>query len=129
MLYTPRIIAAACFVLAQHLAEGSHSAGLDARIAATPAAASLPTPPTHKPASPDAYRVALEYYRLTEADLRDAAGKCYTYRRPRSMESSQASLDALCVILEFYRAQDLSKVNYLGPILTVRGIETHTKCV
>lgn len=75
VLFPPRLIAAACFVLAQHLAEGPHSPSLDARIASTPPSASLPTPPTHKPSSPDASRVAVDFYHLGEGDLRDVAGK------------------------------------------------------
>jgi hypothetical protein len=74
VLFPPRIIASACYVLAQRAVDGPHSASLDARISASPPSASLPTPPSHKPASPDASRFAVEYYRFAEEDIAKVSG-------------------------------------------------------
>ena len=74
ILFPPRIIAAACFVLGQRATDGPHSPSLDARISVSPPSASLPTPPSHKPASPDASRFAVEYFGFNEIELRHVAG-------------------------------------------------------
>jgi hypothetical protein len=74
LLYSPKVIATACCVLAQRIADGPHSASLDARISYASPSASLPTPPTHKPASPDASRFAIEYFSFNESELNSVAG-------------------------------------------------------
>jgi hypothetical protein len=74
LLYPPKIIATACYVLAQRIADGPHSASLDARISYSAPSSSLPTPPSHKPASPDASRFAIEFFSFTEPDLNSVAG-------------------------------------------------------
>ncbi|KAF7322951.1 Translation initiation factor eIF-2B subunit alpha [Mycena chlorophos] len=84
--YSPQIIAAACYVLAQRVCDGPNSNSLDARIASSAPRTSLPTPPTHKPASPDAARFAIEYFAFGESDLACVA-------------------ESLSILLEFYRAQ------------------------
>ncbi|KIJ69436.1 hypothetical protein HYDPIDRAFT_79510 [Hydnomerulius pinastri MD-312] len=100
ILFAPRIIAAACFILAQRAADGPHSPSLDARISASPPSASLPTPPSHKPGSPDASRFAIEYLGFNELELRHLA-------------------DALSVMLEFYSVQDLQNNSYITPLTTI----------
>ncbi|OCH95518.1 cyclin-like protein [Obba rivulosa] len=87
ILHPPRIIAAACFVLAQHLAEGPNSPPLDVRIASPAPSASLPTPPSHKAPSPRDSRFAIEHFGFNEMELAAVA-------------------DVLRIILEFYAAQD-----------------------
>nr|GAT58708.1 translation initiation factor eIF-2B subunit alpha [Mycena chlorophos] len=84
--YSPQIIAAACYVLAQRVCDGPNSNSLDARIASSAPRTSLPTPPTHKPASPDAARFAIEYFAFGESELACVA-------------------ESLSILLEFYRAQ------------------------
>ncbi|KAG6832394.1 hypothetical protein H0H92_002662 [Tricholoma furcatifolium] len=74
ILYPPRIIAAACYVLAQKINDGPNSPSLDARISVSAPASSLPTPPSHKPPSPDASRYVIEYFVLNEAELLMVAG-------------------------------------------------------
>ncbi|KAG6911506.1 hypothetical protein DXG01_014580 [Tephrocybe rancida] len=74
ILYPPKVIAAACYVLAQHISDGPLSPSLDARISASSPSASLPTPPSHKPPSPDASRYAIEHFTLTETELASVSG-------------------------------------------------------
>jgi len=69
VLYPPRIIATACCILAQRIHDGPNSPSLDARISATSPASHLPTPPSHKPPSPDATRVVVERYAFTDQEL------------------------------------------------------------
>ena len=76
VLFDARIIAAACYTLAQHVCEGTNSPSLDARISPLAPSASLPTPPSHKPTSPDATRFAIERFRFSEPELDDLAGRC-----------------------------------------------------
>ncbi|KAG2144994.1 cyclin-like protein [Suillus cothurnatus] len=100
VLFPPRIIASACYVLAQRAVDGPHSASLDARISASPPSASLPTPPSHKPASPDASRFAVEYYGFTEDDIAKVS-------------------DALSILLEYYSAQDMQNAPHAAPLTMV----------
>jgi hypothetical protein len=74
VLYPPKIIATACYILSQRIVDGPHSLSLDARVSPSPPSASLPTPPTHKPASPDASRFAIEFFGLNESELLTVAG-------------------------------------------------------
>lgn len=74
VFFSPKIIAAACYVLAQRIHDGPNSPSLDARISATASSMSLPTPPTHKPPSPDATRFAIEHFQLIEDELSSVAG-------------------------------------------------------
>ncbi|KAG6376127.1 hypothetical protein JVT61DRAFT_2100 [Boletus reticuloceps] len=106
IFFPPRIIAAACFILAQRVAEGPHSPSLDARISASPPSASLLTPPSHKPSSPDASRFAIDYFGFSEPELRDLS-------------------DALSIMLEFYSAQDPQTIQHV-PSLTSITPPTHS---
>ncbi|EGN92464.1 hypothetical protein SERLA73DRAFT_191118 [Serpula lacrymans var. lacrymans S7.3] len=101
ILFPSRIIAAACYVLAQRVVDGPHSPSLNARIAASPPSASLPTPPSHKPASPDASRLVIAYFSFNEVELSGVAG-------------------ALSILLEFYSAQDFQNASpYVEPLVVV----------
>jgi hypothetical protein len=64
----------ACYVLGQRIIDGPNSPSLDARISASAPSNSLPTPPSHKPPSPDATRAAIDYYNLTDAELTQISG-------------------------------------------------------
>lgn len=88
VLYSPRIIAAACFVLAQKIFDGPNSPSLDARISAASPSASLPTPPSHKPPSPDASRYAVEHFTFTDVELSSLS-------------------EALSLFLEFYSSKSI----------------------
>ncbi|KAJ3725985.1 cyclin-like protein [Lentinula raphanica] len=107
ILYPPRIIAAACFVLAQYIAEGPNSLPLDARISFSAPSASLPTPPSHKAASPDASRLAIEFFALSETEVQNVA-------------------DALSLLLEFYSVQDISLHPHLNDMTTIAPPKTST---
>jgi hypothetical protein len=74
VLYPPKIIAAACCILTQRIIDGPHSLSLDARVSPSAPSSSLPTPPTHKPSSPDASRFAIEFFGLGESELLSVAG-------------------------------------------------------
>ncbi|KAJ3571894.1 hypothetical protein NP233_g3449 [Leucocoprinus birnbaumii] len=100
VFFPPKIIAAACFVLAQRIHDGPNSPSLDARISATAPSMSLPTPPTHKPPSPDATRFAIEHFQLTENELVSVAV-------------------VLAIILDFYNAQDMEFYPYISSIVSV----------
>ncbi|KAF8163278.1 cyclin-like protein [Crassisporium funariophilum] len=100
ILYPPKVIASACFILAQRIVDGPNSPSLDARISASAPSTSLPTPPSNKPPSPDASRAAIDHYNLDEDDL--------------SLIS-----EALSLLLEFYSAQDQVTYPYLSPIIVV----------
>ncbi|TDL27447.1 cyclin-like protein [Rickenella mellea] len=104
VLFGVRIIAAACFILAQRMVAGPHSASLDARICASAPSASLLTPPSNKPRSPDATRFAIEHLQFSEDELRDLS-------------------EALTILLEFYVAQEVQLnvlPNFLAPLTTVQ---------
>ncbi|KAJ6547536.1 cyclin-like protein [Mycena capillaripes] len=88
LLYPPQIIATACYVLAQRVVDGPNSFSLDARVSSSAPTASLPTPPSHKPPSPDASRFAIEHFSFNDAELTFVA-------------------EALSILLEFYNAQDV----------------------
>lgn len=101
VLYPPRITAVACYILAQRIADGPHSHSLDARVSYSAPSASLPTPPSRKPASPDGTRFATEFFGLNESELSCVA-------------------DALTIIIEFYHFQNSQGiVDYLGDLLFV----------
>ncbi|KAN0077312.1 Cyclin-like protein [Tylopilus felleus] len=100
IFFPPRIIAAACFILAQRAAEGPHSPSLDARISVSPPSASLPTPPSHKPGSPDASRFAVDYFGFSESELQDLS-------------------DALSIMLEFYSALDPQTVSHVSSLTSI----------
>jgi len=100
VLYRPKIIAAACYVLGQRVHDGSNSPSLDARISANAPSMSLPTPPTHKPPSPDATRFAIEHFQLTESELSSVAV-------------------VLAILLDFYKAQDTASYPYISAIISV----------
>ncbi|TFK54909.1 cyclin-like protein [Heliocybe sulcata] len=101
ILYPPRVIAAACYILAQRVAEGPQSASLDARLSSPAPVSSLPTPPSHKATSPNASRFAIEHFAFNEVELAGVA-------------------DALAILLEFYNAQDVTgSADYLQPVVAV----------
>ncbi|SJL00366.1 uncharacterized protein ARMOST_03679 [Armillaria ostoyae] len=100
LLFPPRIIAAACFILAQRVVDGPNSPSLDLRISSTPPSASLPTPPSNKPPSPDRSRFALEYFAFNEAELASLA-------------------DTLRILIEFYSVQDKTMHPHLSTIATI----------
>lgn len=74
VLYPPKVTATACYVLAQRIFDGPNSPSLDARISVAAPSASLPTPPSHKPPSPDASRYAIEYFTFNEGDISSVSG-------------------------------------------------------
>ncbi|KAI0664903.1 cyclin-like protein [Cubamyces menziesii] len=88
ILYSPKVIAAACYILAERAIEGPHSSSLDARIASPAPSASLPTPPSHKSQPPGTSRRAIEFFSFNEMELANVA-------------------DALSILLEYYGAQDI----------------------
>lgn len=90
VLFPSRIIAAACYILAQHVIEGPQSPSLDIRIASPAPSASLPTPPSHKVLSPETSRFAVEYFGFNEVELAGVA-------------------ETLNIILEFYAGQAVNK--------------------
>ncbi|PPQ78098.1 hypothetical protein CVT25_015632 [Psilocybe cyanescens] len=100
ILYPPRLIAIACYILSQRIIDGPNSPSLDARISATAPSTSLPTPPSHKPPSPDASRAAVDYYNLNETELRSVS-------------------EALSILLEFYSVQDQASYPYISSIVEV----------
>lgn len=103
VLYPPKIIATACCILTQRIVDGPHSLSLDARVSPSAPSSSLPTPPTHKPSSPDASRFAVEFFGLGESELLSVA-------------------DALAILLNFYEYQAVLgfATNYLEPLTEVQ---------
>ncbi|RDB21335.1 Cyclin pch1 [Hypsizygus marmoreus] len=101
ILYPPKVIATACYVLAQRIFDGPNSPSLDARISAAAPSASLPTPPSHNPPSPDASRYAIEHFTFSETELSSVS-------------------EALSILLEFYSSQDVqNNYPYLSSIIAV----------
>ncbi|PCH38242.1 cyclin-like protein [Wolfiporia cocos MD-104 SS10] len=100
ILHPPRIIAAACYILAQHIVEGPQSPSLDVRIASPAPSASLPTPPSHRLVSPEASRFAVEHFGFNEVELAGVT-------------------ECLNIILEFYAAQDLNRFDYLEDVAAI----------
>ncbi|OSD01608.1 cyclin-like protein [Trametes coccinea BRFM310] len=101
LLYSPKIIAAACYVLAERAMEGPQSSSLDARIASPAPSASLPTPPSHKSQASGTSRRAIEYFGFNEMELLSVA-------------------DALSILLEYYGAQDLqSSCQFLASVASI----------
>ncbi|KAI0807117.1 cyclin-like protein [Fomes fomentarius] len=88
ILYPPKVVAAACYVLAEHAIEGPQSSPLDARIASPAPSASLPTPPSHKAQPNGASRHAVEFFEFNEMELVNVA-------------------DAISILIEYYGAQEL----------------------
>ena len=86
VLYPPRITAVACYILAQRIADGPHSHSLDARVSYSAPSASLPTPPSRKPASPDGTRFATEFFGLNESELSCVAGSINILIRQRVID-------------------------------------------
>ncbi|PAV23712.1 cyclin [Pyrrhoderma noxium] len=101
LLFDIRIIAAACFILAQRFVDGENSPSLDARIASSSPSASLPTPPTNKPNSPDASRVVVNYFQFSDSELTDLA-------------------ESLTILIEYYNAQDIQgSTSFLRPLAMI----------
>lgn len=112
ILYPPRLIAIACYILSQKILDGANSPSLDARISATAPSTSLPTPPSHKPPSPDASRAAIDYYNLNESDLHAVSGMLLHFNK-RNPCSFFHSLQKHSV---FFLNSILSKIKGLIPI-------------
>ncbi|KAI0646958.1 cyclin-like protein [Trametes meyenii] len=101
ILYPPKVIAAACYVLAERAIEGPQSSPLDARIASPAPSASLPTPPSHKSQQSGTSRRAIEYFGFNETELANVA-------------------DALGILLEYYGAQDLEgSCDFLASVASI----------
>ncbi|KAF9653075.1 cyclin-like protein [Thelephora ganbajun] len=102
ILFPPRIIASACFILAQVHFESPNAAPLDARISTPAPSATLPTPPSHNPTSPnpiqDHTRFVANFFSLSESELKSVA-------------------EALTILIQFYASQDsIPHVSSLGDI-------------
>jgi len=102
ILFPPRIIASACFTLAQMHFEGPNAAPLDARISTPAPSTTLPTPPSHNPTSPnptqDLTRFVANFFSLSESELKSVA-------------------EALTILIQFYASQDsIPHVSSLGDI-------------
>ncbi|KAF8228192.1 cyclin-like protein [Tricholoma matsutake] len=109
ILYPPKVVATACYVLAQRIFDGPNSSSLDARISAAAPSASLPTPPSHKPPSPDASRYAIEYFTFDKEEISSVS-------------------EALSILLEFYSSQDVQTTfPYLSSITSVLPPTLSTK--
>ncbi|KAJ7109349.1 cyclin-like protein [Mycena epipterygia] len=101
LLYPPQIIATACYILAQRVIDGPNSFSLETRVASSAPTASLPTPPSHKPPSPDATRCAIEHFSFSDAELASVS-------------------EALSILLEFYNAQDIEKAHpHLSSLIAI----------
>ncbi|CAL1704800.1 unnamed protein product [Somion occarium] len=103
VLYPPRIIAAACYVLAQHIVEGPESSTpLSARISSPAPSASLPTPPSQSAMPSESSRFAVEFFRFNEIEMASVG-------------------DVLAILLEFFAAQDVQgPAEYLAPIAEIQ---------
>ncbi|KAL1706927.1 cyclin-like protein [Schizophyllum commune] len=100
ILYPPRIIAAACYILAQAAADDPSASSLDSRLAITAPSSTLPTPPTHKARSPDASRYVIEHYAFSPVEVQNVT-------------------DAIDILLEFYRCQDLQNAPHLALVAAI----------
>ena len=118
VLFPARIIAAACYILAQHVIEGPQSPSLDVRIASPAPSASLPTPPSHKVAPPEASRFAIEHFDFNELDLVSVAGSSASLRFTLTL-MYRIPTEVLNIILEFYAAQDLQTASHLAHVAAV----------
>ncbi|TFK42608.1 cyclin-like protein [Crucibulum laeve] len=78
ILYSSKVIAGACYILAQCVIDGPNDTSLDARLSSF-ASSSLPTPPSHKPPSPNAARHTIEYFGFTPSDVTSIAGPTYRF--------------------------------------------------
>ncbi|KAF8654160.1 hypothetical protein AX16_003689 [Volvariella volvacea WC 439] len=116
ILYTPKVIAAACYVLAQRIYDGPNSPSLDARTSASAPSTSLPTPPTHKPPSPDATRYVVDHYSFSEAQLTLVSGSVQKFY---ILPLLTLGTEALSIILEFYSVQDPNAHSHLESITSV----------
>lgn len=122
LLYDVRIIAAASYILADRFLDGEHSPSLDARIASSAPSASLPTPPTNKPTSPDASRVIVEHYQFNEAERAELAGQSIHNNDWPSLICSFTA-EALTILIEFYASQNaVTPTPYLQEIGSVSKI-------
>ncbi|KAG1787224.1 uncharacterized protein HD556DRAFT_1434502 [Suillus plorans] len=80
ILFLPCIVAYTCYVLAQRARPW---------MPASLPSASLPTPPSHKPASPDASRFAVECYGFTEDDIaKVSAYRLAKYHSAQDMQNA-----------------------------------------
>ena len=101
------------------MVEGHLSPSLDSRISPAAPPASLPTPPSPEPPSPDASRFAIDHLCLSKEDLASVAGRvcCISlYKRTNGAPLAES----LCILLEFYSAQDIQGVHpYLSSFAAV----------
>ncbi|KAF7363419.1 Cyclin pch1 [Mycena sanguinolenta] len=123
LIYPPQIIATACYVLAQRVVDGPNSFSLDARISSSAPTASLLTPPSHKPPSPDATRFAIEHFSFNDAELASVAGTLLKQLFFHAKVKFSPTKEALSILLEFYNAQDVENAHpHLQSIVAVRRI-------
>lgn len=77
LLYPPKAIAAACYILAQRIADGTDSASLDERVssaALTVASSNIPPQGHISVGSPHS---AFEFFNFSDSDLKSVAGMTY----------------------------------------------------
>ena len=118
LLYPPKTIAIACYLLGQHMSEDPLSTSLDALISRI--SASLPTPPSHDDASPESGQYSNDHLSLSKEEVTSVAGQIDAPLHPLRSTNSLGPVDALSIILEFYSAQDLQNVHpYIAPLAAV----------
>lgn len=100
LLYPPRIIAAASYVLAQHIVDSSTTTSLADRIGSPAPSASLPTPPSQIPNLPESSRFAVELFKFNEVEMSSVG-------------------EAITALLKFYAAQDLQGSSEYLSVLAV----------
>jgi len=101
LLQPSRIIASACFILAEKLLDGPNSASLDERIFSRPSA-SLPTPPHMHPRSPKSTNAPQAFFQLSDNDL-EAVACTFTVELLRNYISINLIV-TITVLLDFYSA-------------------------
>lgn len=99
--------------------EGPNAAPLDARISTPAPSATLPTPPSHNPTSPnpiqDHTRFVANSFSLSESELKSVAGKVSDALTP--FFSLMAYIEALTILIQFYASQDsIPHVSSLGDV-------------
>ena len=99
--------------------EGPNAAPLDARISTPAPSATLPTPPSHNPTSPnptqDHTRFAANFFSLSESELKSVAGKVSDIRFHFFL--LMLHTEALTILIQFYASQDsIPHVSSLGDV-------------
>ena len=118
LLYPPKTIAIACYLLGQHMSEDPLSTSLDALISKI--SSSLPTPPSHDDASPESGQYSNDHLSLSKEEVTSVAGPIAPPRSTNRSTNSLGLVDALSIMLEFYSAQDLQNAHpYVAPLAAV----------